>query len=347
MKRILSFLLGTVLLLTGCAGPASSAAEPKRYQAIWYDVFDTSTSLIAYCDSQEEFDAQAEAIHNDLKEYHRLYDIYNEYEGVTNLYTLNATAADGPVEVDERIIGLLTQARELYTLTGGQVNVALGSVLRLWHDARTTANEGGPAVLPEQAALEAAALHTGIDDLVIDAAAGTVYFADPALRLDVGSCGKGYACEMVVNAAVERGLTSFSLSVGGNTKSVGVKPGAVPWTSAVENPHDPDSANYAAILYTSDLSLVTSGDYRRYLEVDGVQYHHLIDPDTLWPADHFSSVSILCADSGLADCLSTGVFCMTLEEGRALIEGLDGVEAFWILPDGSTVQSSGWAAHER
>ena len=77
-----------------------------------------------------------------------------------------------------------------------------------------------------------------------------------------------------------------------------------------------------------------------------MRYHHIIDPDTLWPADYFTAVTILCPDSGLADCLSTGLFCMPLDEGMALIESLDGVEALWCTKDGQVIRSSGFAAHE-
>lgn len=91
-----------------------------------------------------------------------------------------------------------------------------------------------------------------------------------------------------------------------------------------------------------DLSLVTSGDYQRYYLVDGVRYHHLIDPATLWPAAYFDGVSVLAPDSGVADCLTTGLFCMPLEEGQAIVENLDGVEALWCTTDGQIVKSSGW-----
>ena len=97
----------------------------------------------------------------------------------------------------------------------------------------------------------------------------------------------------------------------------------------------------------SDMALVTSGNYQRYYVVDGVRYHHLIDPDTLWPARYFDGVSVLSPDSGAADCLTTGLFCMSLEDGQKLIESLDGVEALWCTPDGEVIQSSGWADHEK
>ena len=342
--RLLSLAL-CAALLCGCTPAASSQAGPARYSAVWYDLFDTVTTVIAYCDSQEEFDAQMEALHADLLEYHKLYDIYNEYEGINNLCTVNANAGS-PVEVDDKILDMLQQAIETHQLTEGKVNVALGSVLRLWHDAREAAENGAP-LLPDATELEAANAHTDITKLVLDREAGTVTLADPAMRLDVGSCGKGYACEMAARAAQSRGLASASISVGGNIRAIGTKPGNQSWTGGVQDPWNPESGGYLAAVYTSDLALVTSGNYQRYFELNGVRYHHLIDPDTLQPAGYFDSVSILCGDSGLADCLSTAVFCMPLAEGQALIESLDGVEALWCLSDGSMVESSGWGQHVR
>lgn len=363
-KRLGALALCAALLaalLAGCA-PQQTQPQLQRYQAVWYDVFDTVTTLQAYCTSQEEFDAQAEALHADLVEYHKLYDIYHEYAGVNNLCTVNANAGGAPVPVDDKILGMLEQAVQLHELTGGTVNVAMGSVLRIWHEVRDAADEEKaaaaaagtltedfePAVaLPAQEALLAANEHTDIRGLVLDRAAGTVQLTDPALRLDVGSCGKGYACEMAAQAAQARGLASFSLSVGGNLRSAGLKPGENAWTGGVQDPFQPNANAFLQAVFVSDLALVTSGDYQRYFMQDGLRYHHLIDPDTLQPARYFRSVTILCGDSGLADCLSTAVYCMPLEEGTALIEAMNGVEAYWVLPDGSTVQSSGWAQHTR
>ena len=108
-----------------------------------------------------------------------------------------------------------------------------------------------------------------------------------------------------------------------------------------------DSSTLLDVVQTNNMALVTSGDYQRYYTVDGVRYHHIIDPDTLWPADYFSSVTILCPDSGKADCLSTGLFCMPLEQGMDLIESLDGVEALWCTMDGQIYKSSGFAQYEQ
>ena len=88
-----------------------------------------------------------------------------------------------------------------------------------------------------------------------------------------------------------------------------------------------------------------SGDYQRYFVVDGKRYHHIIDPDTLWPAAYYNGVTVLCPDSGMADCLTTALFCMPLEEGQKLVESLDGVEAMWCTPDKQATTSSGWDSH--
>ena len=361
LKKRLFALLSLALsdaLLCGCAAPASSAPASssdgrQRYSTVFYDVFDTVTTVIAYCESEAEFNAQMEALHADLKTYNDLYDIYHDYAGVNNLKTINDNAGVAPVEVDAKILDMLEEALDAWRVTGGKTNVAMGSVLRLWHDHRDAAEDAPEhATLPDSDALAQAALPCDIEDVVLDREAGTVYLADPDLRLDVGSCGKGYACEQAALAAEARGLDCALISLGGNLRAIGEKPGGSAWSTAVEDPWNASalytaSGSYVDVVRLTDgMALVTSGDYQRYYEVDGVRYHHLIDPDTLYPAAYFSSVTVLCRDSGLADCLSTGLFCMSLEEGQALVAGLDGVEALWCLADGETiVASEGWAAY--
>lgn len=369
VKRLLCAGCAAVLLaasLAGCgstASPSASAssaasasADPamagwEKYTASWYDVFDTVTTVIGYASSEEEWDRQMDALHQDLAEYHQLYDIYNHYEGVTNLYDLNRSAAQGPVAVDQRIMDLLVESREMYKTTSGQMNVAFGAVLSIWHDYREAGlNDPDSAQLPPMEQLTAASEHCSIDDLVLDEEAGTVYFADDQLQLDVGSVGKGYAVEMVARAAEERGLASAILSVGGNVRTIGHKPDGSRWTAGIQDPWASaelagqvvNDAPYLVSVYMKDMALVTSGDYQRFYEVDGKRYNHIIDPDTLMPADHFSAVAVLVPDSGLGDCLSTGLFCLPLEDGQALVESLDGVEAMWMLKDGSVVYSSGF-----
>lgn len=128
ITRMTAALLAAVLslsLLVGC----KPKKELTRYTTIFYDVFDTVTQVIAYCESEEEFNTQMQALHQDLIAYNQLYDIYNDYAGVVNVKAINDNAGKAPVQVDDRILSMLELARQMYDLTGGKINIAMGSVL--------------------------------------------------------------------------------------------------------------------------------------------------------------------------------------------------------------------------
>ena len=352
-NRLVSMLLAGALCLSLLAGCTPKKKELTRYSTIFYDVFDTVTQVIAYCESEEVFKTQMDALHADLVTYNQLYDIYNDYPGVTNVKTINDNAGKAPVEVDDRILSMLELADQMYATTNGKLNIAMGSVLNIWHNYREAAEAtetDADNKLPGMDELEAAAQHCDINNVIIDENAKTVYLADPDMRLDVGSVGKGYAVEMACQAAEARGLTSALVSVGGNLRAIGTKPDGSQWTGGVENPWNASdlytaSSMLSGAINMSDMALVTSGDYQRYFVVDGQRSHHLIDPDTLFPSTYFNGVTVLCSDSGLADCLTTGLFCQSLEDGMKIVESLDGVEAMWCTPDQQIITSSGWDAH--
>ena len=345
MKRafaaILLACLAVLQLLTGCAAPA---AQPlQRYEASFLNLFDTVTTIVGYAESEEAFRAAVQPIHDELLIYHQLFDVYNDYEGVANLKTINDHAGEGPVEVDRRIIDLLLLCREMYDATGGRMNAAMGSVLLLWHEARNAGlEEPETAKLPEPELLTAAAKHRDFDDVIIDEAHGTVEIADPQLRLDVGAIAKGYAVEQVARSAPEGML----ISVGGNVRATGARPtDGSPWVIGVQNP-DAEAGEYLHTLYIVDSSVVSSGDYQRYYTVDGVRYHHIIDPDTLYPAAYWRAVTVICADSGIADALSTALFTLPMEEGQALLDRF-GAVALWVDFHGEILYSEGFSDYIR
>lgn len=322
MKK-LSLILAFCLLLSGCA--LSQQQEKKQYTATFLELFDTVTTVVGRADSQEDFTQISQSIHDELEHYHRLFDIYHEYDGINNLKTVNDNAGVAPVTVDTAIIELLEDCKEYYDLTGGKVNVAMGSVLQLWHEARENAiNEPTNAQLPDESVLQDAATHTNLDAVVIDREASTVFITDGFAQLDVGAVAKGWATGKVAQNAP----TGLLISVGGNVCATGPK--AEPNTPWVVGVQDPDGGEtYLHTLNITGGCVVTSGDYQRYFTVDGKIYHHIIDPRTLMPSTYWRSVTVVCADSGLADALSTALFLMPLEEGKALLEKV-GAEAMWV-----------------
>ncbi len=333
MKKILLALLLCLALLPlcGCADKG-----PQRLTAYSFDYFDTVTTVIGYEADKAAFDAVTADIFAALEHYHRLYNIYLTYDGLANLATVNS-AEGKPVTVDAAIVDMLAFAAEMHTRTDGRVNVAMGSVLSVWHDYREVGKtDPASAALPPFAALEEAAFHTDISSLLLDKVSATVQISDPAVRLDVGAVAKGYAVEQVAKMLEVRGISGYLLNVGGNVRAVGLRPDGSSWIAGVENPLDADGSQpYLVTVALSEESLVTSGCYQRFYYVDGKRYHHIIDPDTLMPAEYFTAVSVIAPDSGVADALSTALFTLSYEEGLALLERFPGVGVLWLYGDGA------------
>lgn len=336
MRRGIALVAVLAVLLTGCMA-GKQEPQPQQYTATFLTLFDTVTTIVGRSDSEEAFTQTAQMIHDDLEVYHQLFDIYNSYDGITNLKDVNDAAGTAPVEVDAIIIDFLLDCRDYYDLTGGKVNVAMGSVLQLWHEARNHGiDDPANASLPDGQALETAALHMDFDAVVIDKDASTVFIADPDVRLDVGAVAKGWSAQRVAEAAP----SGLLISVGGNVCATGPKDAAgTPWVVGVQHP-DKMGENLHT-LYVSGGSVVTSGDYQRGYMVDGKWYHHIIDPATLQPSAYWRSVTIVCKDSGLADALSTALFLLPREAGQALLENA-GAEAMWVDQEGNLFYSPGF-----
>lgn len=341
MKRLLISLLAVMLITApGCG------KKPTRYQAEFISLFDTVTTIVGYSEREKEFTALAGRIKDKLTEYHRLFDIYHSYEGMNNLKTINDNAGIAPVKVDQELISMLLFAKEQYYATGGKVNIALGAVLRIWHEYRERGiSDPLNAEVPPRELLERAAGHTSIDNIIIDEKASTVYLSDPGMSLDVGAVAKGYAVERTAQYLEGLGVSSLLLSVGGNVRAIGGKPGKngmEPWNIGIRNPDKESAATELGSVLISGYSVVSSGSYERYYTVNGTRYHHIIDPNTLSPASYFTGVTVICRDSGIADALSTAIFNMPLEKGKEFVEGLDDVEALWVTVNNEIVCSEGF-----
>lgn len=356
-KLVLSLLsLSMMMIMTGCS---------KKYELMSHYItgpFDTITTYMSYVSSEDEFNEQCDYIEEQLNYYDQLFDKYNTYNGMNNLKTINDNAGKKAIEVDQALIDLLNLSIERNRKISSKVNIAFGSVINIWHDYREEAeSHDGVGTVPSDVELEKANQHTSIDSIEIDEKKKTVYINDALASIDVGATAKGYAIELIKDGLIEMDVDNFLLSGGGNVASHGQrkiqKEGefylddcADKFCVGIESPQDgnyaasaddPDSENEAVLVVQGE-SIVTSGDYQRfYQDVNGVRYHHLIDPETLYPAVHFRSVSIITEDSGLADFLSSAVFLMEYEEGLKLVNSLDGVEAIWLLEDGKIRMSDG------
>ncbi len=342
MKRLLSVILSLLFFVPLCA--CSSNSGSQKYTKSFLDLFDTASFVTAYDASQKAFDSHYAMFYNELETYAKLYDIYNDYDGIVNLKYLNEHAAVSPVRVDEKIMDLLAFGKEAYEMSGGRVNICMGAVLSVWHDEREKAAENPENTeLPDTNLLREKAEHTDINSLVLDSENSTVYFSDPEMKLDAGAIAKGYAAEKICAYIETSGIwQSAVISLGGNIKTVGVKDKTgSPFVIGIENP-DSEGDYVAKVGACNGESVVTSGDYQRYYTVDGVKYCHIIDPNTLMPAEYVSSVTVISEDSAYADMLSTDLFIMSVEDGITLVNRLENTQAVWVDKNGKKFFSSGF-----
>ena len=375
----LALMTALCLLLSGCAAPREAAVpqtagtpRPAAQEAVaetaapaqavftaysYRDmslIFDTEITLKGYAESKEEFDRVAAETMALLREYDHIFDAYTAYEGLHNLHYVNLHAAQEPVTVPDALFELISWCKDKWDQGYHTANIAMGAVLSIWHTYRDEGNaHPESAQLPPMEELKAAAEHINFDDLILDAENQTVYFADPLLRLDIGAVAKGWAADQAVPYLYAH-MPSFILNLGGNVYT-GEPPldGRNNWGVAVQDPTADEltlalgGAQYMDILDVHNLTVVTSGDYWRYYTVDGVRYHHIIDPETLMPSRRMLSVTVVCESSALADYLSTTLFILPYEDGLALVQSLEGVEAMWMLPDGTVQFTPGMLQYSR
>ncbi|MGL5440543.1 MAG: FAD:protein FMN transferase [Filifactoraceae bacterium] len=311
----------------------------------FFGAFDTIITVTSYCKNKSEFNEFKKKVESKSLEYSKLYDKYTEVDGLNNIYTINQNAGIKPVKVDKKLVELIEYSISINDKYNGKVNITFGSVLDVWHKYRENSVNNNINQIPSIDELNEANRHTSLDNIVIDKENSTIYLKDPNSTLDVGAIAKGYAVERIANELIEEGYTNFIINAGGNVKAVGFPEREnKKWGIGIQNPvaiKDSTKNELLNVVYAKDISVVTSGVYQRYYTVDGVDYHHIIDPSTLYPGRYYQSVSIISKDSGLCDYLSTNSFLTKPEEAMKLIESIENVEAIFLLSDGNIMYSSG------
>lgn len=370
------YILGLVLLLTmtACSSDKAKKVEPisseslsaedrknssnenasnldenkanglQKFDTTIYEYFDTVTSFTAYCKNEKEFNKYKDIVESEMAKYHKLFNNYETYEDVNNVTTINENAGKEKVKVDQSIIDLINEGKKWYEETNGDINIAYGRVLQIWSDYREEGlNNKDKARLPKESELEEASKHKDINKIEVDEKEKTVYIDDPEVQIDIGGIGKGYATELIKRDLIKNGLKNGLLSVGGDVAIIGDNPkeGKDKFKIGIKDPNLSEDNPYAAIVGLKNTSVVTSGDYERYYEVDGKRYHHIVDPKTNYPSTNFKSVSVILDDIAHADALSTALFIKDLEEGKKLLEKYD-AEAMWIDKDNNVYKSDGW-----
>ncbi len=306
MKKVLLFL--TIILLTGC--------QNDKYYTKNLFYMDTIINVKIYSNNQKKVDDAFQEIEKIYKKYDEVADIYNDH---SELYRVNHS--NGPIVISDDLLELIKSGQDWYNKSNGLLNINIGSLTSLWHEFRNNNTL-------DDAAIKKADIS---NDIIIDGntISGTFHF-------DLGSIAKGYATEQAGQYLESMGLNYYIINAGGNVKVGKSYKGY--YTIGVQSPIE--IGNFY-VIKGMNISVVTSGGYERYYEYNGNIYHHIIDPNTRYPANYVKSVTIIGNNSALCDALSTTLFLMNIEDGKEFIKDYD-VDVIWFTNDNKIVTNEGF-----
>ena len=304
-------------MLTGCR---PSEDEPITETEL---LLGTTISVTVY----EPAGEAVEAVFARVQEIEEKMSTTEEDYDTTELLQVNRGADEAPVAVSEDTFSVIEAAMEYSEVTLGAFDLSIWPLVRLWGFGTADAQ------VPRVEAIEDAASRVDYQKVRLYPADNSVSFEMEDMGIDVGGIAKGYAADEARRILREHGVDRALLDFGGNILTIGEKPDGSPWRIGVQGP-DSHRGQFLGIVETGPRAVVTSGDYERFFEVDGVRYHHLIDPSTGYPAQNgLRSVTILAEDSIDADALSTAAFVLGVEDGARLIESLPTVEGAFVTDD--------------
>lgn len=325
--RLTAAVLLFSCLLSGCGTAEMKSPSVSRT----VEMMGTFVSVTLYGENTSELEAAMNAAFARASE---LEQCLSPSIAESELNAVNESAYAQETPVSESFFRLLTEAQQYAALSDGALDCTIGDLISLWGIGTETAR------VPEASEIEAILRKDSYTLVATDSAGQTVRFAEEGVTLQFGAVAKGYIADEMKSILLEQGVESGLLVLGGNVLTIGSKPSGDAWKVGITDPFSTDQL--IAELTVSDLSVVTSGNYERYFEADGVQYHHILDPETGYPSDSgLVSTTIIAASSVTCDALSTATYVLGAEEGMALIESLDGVEAVFITESGDILTSSG------
>lgn len=262
----------------------------------------------------------------------------SEWKESSPLSAVNLAAGIEPAEVPDDLLALIQRGIEIGDMTGGAFDITWAALWGLWDF------DADPPRVPGDEEIESRLRLVDYRRIEIDDDAGTVYLPEESMMIGLGGIAKGYALDRAAAALREAGIGSFLISAGGQMMAGGLR-GDRPWRIGVRDPRK-GPTDYFAYLVVTDTSVSTSGDYERSFILDGVRYHHILDPRTGRPAsppDPLRSATVVCADATLADALSTALVILGRKKALTLVESLDGVEAVLVDDKAQVHLTSGLA----
>ena len=323
---LLSLVLIITTLLTSCAKENDKNTDPISRT----ELFMGTVVRITIYDSTDE--SILDKAFNRVAEIESLVSIN---EDGTELDEVNANSGLQPIAVSDTTYTIVKKALEYSKLSNGDFDLTIGPLVKLW----SIGLEGEK--VPTQEEIDSVLPLINYKNVELDDNNKTIYLKEKGMIIDLGSIAKGYAADEISKILTENNVNSAIIDLGGNILAHGMKKSGDLWKIGIRNPHT-DKGGIIGILKVKNKTVVTSGIYERYIEKDGVQYHHLLNPNTGYPFDNnIAGVSIITDKSIDADALSTTVFAKGIDEGLKFVESLDNVDAIFISKDDKVYITSG------
>jgi len=300
-------------------------------QAEWLSrdeaIMGTAIRVQLWSDDKVAGEAAIDAV---MEEMHRIDREMSPYKPESELSKINREAADHPVPISAEMFDILSRSIEFSKLSGGAFDITFSSVGYMYDYRRH--------VKPTDSEIQKALPGINYRHLLLDKDKQTIRFARHGVRIDLGGIGKGYAVDNCIAILKKRGITHALVTAGGDSRVLGDHEGR-PWMVGIRDPRRKD--NVVAVIPLINSAISTSGDYERFFEVNGVRYHHILNPKTGRSAMGVHSASVIGPDATTTDGLTKPVFILGPEKGLQLIESIPGVDAVIIDDKGRMFYSSG------
>jgi thiamine biosynthesis lipoprotein len=290
----------------------------------------TLVSITAVTQSE---DRARTAISEAYGELERLGRLLNFYADDSELTAINRNAGIKPVRVSPDTLEIVQAAVYAGEQTEGGFDVTVGPIVKLWDFNEET--------LPDAASIAEQLPFVGYRNIVVDAAASTVFLRKAGVQMDLGGIIKGFAADKAIAVLKKNGIEGGIVAVAGDIRVFGRQPDGRPWRVGVQNPRQKREDDVLlASLNLEDKGISTSGDYQRYFIRDGVRYHHLLNPKTGFPESHCQSVTVIAPAATLTDPFATGIFVMGPKKGLAVLERL-GMAGIIVDQNGTVLMTKG------
>ena len=262
-----------------------------------------------------------------IKEVIRIEKLISSWDKKSETSKINSMAGIKPVTISYELFSLIKRSLKVSEISNGYFDISFASIDKIWNFSDTIAN------IPTGDEIQKSISKINFKNIILNNSDTSVFLSKKGMKIGFGSIGKGYAANRAKQIMLNYNIKSGVINAGGDLIAWGKKQNNKPWSIGIVDPFDKNKTTLW--LDVDNMAVVTSGNYEKYITINGKRYCHIINPKTGWPVTGLVSVTILCRDTELADALATTVFVLGLDDGLKLINHLEGIEGVIISENGS------------